>query len=170
MNINNSRRYQAARHPIRFFSSSSELFCSDEEEKNPRGRTSPVNNTKCTVSIKVKRKVAQPDFPGGSNNAYATQNQVTCPLRLDPEDMFYPGTNPGSCPVTLLFPFAQLAVAGSLALNMFSVPVLFSGALSSPAIDKPNPPTHHGCCCPGQAVRQRRCCHGHWQELPCSDE
>jgi hypothetical protein len=83
ISINKGRCYQAVRHPIRFFSPSS------------------VNNTKSTVSIKVKRKIAQPEFPGGTKKAYATQNQVACPLSLNPKAMFNPGTNPGYCPVPL---------------------------------------------------------------------
>jgi hypothetical protein len=55
-----------------------------------------VNNTKRTVSIKVQRKVTQPDFRGDLKNTYATKNKAACPLYLDPRDMFNPGTTPES--------------------------------------------------------------------------
>ncbi len=95
------------------FSTLSELFCTDKVENQSVGRTSPMNITKSTVSVKVIRQIAQSYFGAGPYDFNTAQDYVARPLCLDPKDMFYPRPNLRSRSVSLLLPFRQLVVTGA---------------------------------------------------------
>src|SRR3989339_249649 len=88
---------------------------------SPIGRTSPLNQDKSPISIQVVSQIPQTYSGPGPYKADAAHDHVACPLYLDSEDMFNPGADLRSRPVSLQFPFRQFVVARAFALQMFTI-------------------------------------------------
>lgn len=144
----------------------SELFFKDKVENQSVGRTSPMNNTKSTVSVKVIRQIAQSYFGTGPYDFNTAQDHIARPLRLDPKDMFNLRPNLRSRSISLLLPFRQLAVTGAFPLKMFPLSLFFQPANCILRNDRPSRPIHHGWYCRDQSVLQKYCCHAHRRLSP----
>ena len=77
--------------------------------------------TKSSISIKVEYQILQTYFCPGQYDANTSQNHISSPLRLNPENMLNQGSYSGSCPVPLLLPLREFAIAGTFSLKMLSV-------------------------------------------------
>ena len=87
------------------------------------GRMLPMNENKSPISVEVVGQIAQTYFGHCPYEADSAHDHVSCPLRLYSENMFNPGADLRSCPVSLQFPFRELVISTAFALQMLTISI-----------------------------------------------
>ena len=82
------------------------------------GRSCPNRRT---VSIQIVSQIPQANFGLHPDQTNGPDDQVSCPLRLDPKDVFHTTPNSGTRSVPLSLSIRQCLVPASLALKMLPI-------------------------------------------------